>query len=199
MDASRFWSWFLEQRHRLLRFRSGFDDPLLDEIQNELHQFCEHLWFEIGGHPSGPLEFVVSAEGNSAYFDQVNLLVSQAPHLEGIEIVAFKQPQGFDFVTTYEGADIDPSACWFLPLVSSRKPGLVALRVGCPMFGSVPESTLESGLYIVVETGLGELVAGQRIAFIEACELPADPERKGFFPLKELAEYISWHSRRTDV
>jgi hypothetical protein len=199
MDASRFWSWFQEQRHRLLCLRSGSDEPLLNEIQNELHRFCEHLWFEIGGHPSGPLEFVVSAEGNAAYFDQVDLLVSQAPRIEGIEIVAFKQPQGFDFVTTYEGTDIDPSACWFLPLVSSRNPGLVALRVGSPLYGSVPASTLESGLYIVVETGLGELVAGQRIAFIEACALPADPEEDGFFPLSDLADYIRWHSRHSDA
>jgi hypothetical protein len=199
MDASRFWSWFQEQRHRLLRFRSGTDATLLDEIQNELHRFCEHLWFEIGGHPSGPLEFVVSAEGNAAYFEQVTHLVSQAPHIDGVEVIAFKQPQGFDFVTTYDDAEIDPSVCWFLPLVSSRNPGLVALRVGIPAYGSVPASTLESGLYIVVETGLGELVAGQRIAFIEPCDLPAEPEQEGFLPLPELADYINWHSRRTDV
>jgi hypothetical protein len=199
MDASRFWSWFQSQRHRLLRFRSGTDEPFLDEIQSELHHFCEHLWFEIGGHPSGPLEFIVSAEGNSEYFEQVNSLVSQAPRVEGIEIIAFKQPQGFDFVTNYDGAEIDPSMCWFLPLISQQKPGLLALRVGVPAYGLVPESALTSGLYIVVETGLGELVAEQRIAFIEPCELPANPEKEGFLPLPELADYISWHSRQTDV
>lgn len=199
MDASGFWTWFVEQRHRLLRFRLGVDEPFLNEIQRQLHQFCEHLWFEIGGHRSGPLEFVVSAEGNPAYFDQVHQLVSQAPQIEGLRIIAFKQPQGFEFVTVYEGVDIDPSACWFLPLVSARNPGLVALRVGTPAYEVAETSTLEAGLHIVVEAGLGELVAGQRIAFIEACEVPAEPETDGFIPLAELGEYISWHSRRTDA
>jgi hypothetical protein len=52
---------------------------------------------------------------------------------------------------------------------------------------------------VAVETGLREFVAGQRIAFIESCGLPAEPELEGFFPLPELADYIAWRSMRADV
>lgn len=179
--------------------RENPEEAALDEIQERLHAYCEHLWFEVGGAPVGPMEFIISAEGNDQYFSNVKELVDAAPQISGWSIIAFKPPHGFDFVTTYEGVKLDPKICWFLPLTSTRESGRVALRVGVPGFDPSIKETIESGLYIVADAGLGELVTGQRIAFIEACEVPADPEQDGYIRLSELGDYIAWMSRQTDV
>jgi hypothetical protein len=199
MNASEFWSWFVNQRHRLVRLRDTPDEPLLDEITAELHRFCDQLWFEIGGHPEGPIEFIVSAEGDVRYFDRVTELVSNAPEIDGWQVVAFKPPQGFDFVTRFEGMEFDPADCWFLPLTSSKDPARIALRVGLPGFDPARSAVIESGLYIVVETGLGELLTSHRIAFLEACELPDEPEAEGFIRLNELGEYVVWAFRGAEA
>ena len=199
MSAIEFWAWFEKQAVRFAALRDMPEEAALNEIQDRLHAYCEHLWFEIGGAPDGPMEFIISAEGNERYFSEVSELANAAPHVPGWNIIPFKPAHGFDFVTTYEGVRLDPKCCWFLPLTSAREPGRVGLRVGVPCYVAGNAETIKSGLYIVADAGLGELVSGQRIAFIEVCELPADPDQDGFIRLSELGEYIAWMSRRTDV
>ena len=199
MSASIFWSWFERHAPRFAQLRDDPQEAVLDEIQARLHAYCEHLWFEVGGPPAGPMEFVISAEGNEDFFPEVQALADAAPIIPGWAVVAFKPPQGFDFVTSYEGLEIVPGQCWFLPLTSASEPGRLALRVGVPGYTAELSETIETALYLVVETGLGELVVGQRIAFIEACELPHDPERDGFIRVSELGEHIAEWSRRVDA
>lgn len=199
MSAADFWAWFVAAKDRLETIRHEADDALLDEVLVHLHRYCKHLWFELGGHPQGPMEFVISAEGDENYFAQVEALAAAAPAIEGWRIVAFKPPQGFAFVTSYQGLELDPGQCWFQPLYSAEEPGRLALRVGVPDFDPDKQKEIRTGLYIVVETGLGELVSGQRIAFIEACELPDDPAQRGLIPLSELGELVAEHSRRHDA
>ena len=199
MKCVEFWSWFEKLATRFTAVSDCVEGVDLDAIQTQLHKYCENLWFEVGGDPDGPIEFVISAEGDERYFSKVEELVNAAPDIRGWSIVAFKQPQGFDFVTEYAGFELDPKQCWFLPLRSAREPSRVALRVGVPKFDPEISERIKNGLYVVTDTGLGELVAGQRIAFIEACEVPADPEEDGFLRLNELGDYIAWVSRRADV
>ena len=199
MNPIEFWSWFEKNARRFLSLKHGADEESLDEIQTHLQSYCSGLWFEIGGAPDGPMEFVISAEGDEQFFPMVEALSVAAPSIDGWSIIAFKPPHGFDFVTNYGGLEINPKHCWFLPLVSKTEPGRIALRIGVPDFKVDAVHETVAALYIVLEAGLGELVAGQRIAFIEACAIPNDPEVQGFIELNELDLYIQWISRRKDV
>ncbi len=76
-------------------------DALLDELQGQIHYVHPELWFEVGGHPRGPRELVVTAEGKVEIFPWVQDLVRAAPRIPGWEIIAFKQPQGFEFTIEY--------------------------------------------------------------------------------------------------
>jgi hypothetical protein len=70
--------------------------------------------------------------------------------------------------------------------------------VGVPGFDRARSDAIESTLYIVAETGLDELQASQRIAFIEACERPTELEDDGHIRLSELGGYLHWLSRQTE-
>jgi hypothetical protein len=199
MNAHEFWSWFEGHAPRFLALRDDPDEAALDDIQEHLHSYCDDLWFEVGGAPEGPMEFVISAEGNEAFFRHVQELADAAPSIPGWQIIAFKPPHGFSFVTNYGGLEINPAQCWFLPLKSKQQPGRVALRIGVPGYDEANARKFEAGLHIVVDAGLGELVAGQRVAFIEACDQPVDAEQAGFIRLDELGDYIAWMARQTDV
>jgi hypothetical protein len=195
-DTRIFWEWFATAKPRLENFSHQRDDALLDEVQAALQRYSPGLWFEMGGHPDGPMELIISAEGDSDYFDDVRRLVAAAPDTRGWRFIAFKPPQGFEFRTEYEGVVVDPADCWFLPMQSKSNPTALGLRVAVPGFTDELESTNRAAVYIVLDTGLGELVATEAVHHLEVVPLPASPETDGYIKLNELGQYVTWREQR---
>jgi len=198
-DPQAFWAWFLQNLARLEALGDGPDDALLDEVETQLQRCSPGLWFEVGSPSDGLMEFVVSAEGDADHFDAVRSVCAAAPAIPGWIVTPFKPPAGFDFSIEYEGITVDPAECWFKPLLSKKAPGLVALHVAAAGLDDVDGDDLLNALRLLVECGLGELVAGERIAFIETRALPENPADVGFRPLTTLADYIAHVSRTADA
>ena len=199
MTALEVWTWFVTAAPQPAELRGNVEHPFLDEVEAKLHQFCDDLWFEVGGKPEGPMEFVISAEGQERLFDKVLELSKAAPVIPGWLIVPFKQPQGVRFILEYKGVVLDPEECWFVALSSVDAPGRFALRVGVPNYQDAKSEIIDLALYLLVDAGLGELVSSQRIVSIRSCEIPSDPQSFGFIRLNRLGDYIEKLAARSDV
>jgi hypothetical protein len=196
LTALAFWSWF-ENSHGRLQWNTDDErEAVLDEILEVLHEYSTGLWFEIGGHPEGPKELIISAEGDSDYFAEVVSLIAQAPKLDGWKFIAFKPPQGFEFTTTYEDVHVDPAQCWFLPLDSSSDPKSLGLRVAVADFNENKAKAFTTAVYLVLDAGLGELRAGTCINYIEVVAVPSNPQDEGFIELTELDQFITWREAK---
>ena len=197
MDTPQtFWAWFVDNERRFRNVETQEKAQLLDELQEHLHAFCDSLWFEIGGHPTGPRELIISAEGRSEFFPKVHELVGTAPELDGWRFIAFKPAQGFDFVTEYEGVTISPKATWFMPLESRANPEALGLRVAYSHFEKSKEKRYLAATYVVLDAGLGELDAAEKIQHVEVCAAPSAPESAGYILLHELPQYIRWREKQ---
>jgi hypothetical protein len=194
--AEAFWAWFVENEKRFRDVETPQKEQFLDELQRHLHAFCDSLWFEIGGHPNGPRELIVSAEGRSELFPKVRELIGAAPKLDGWCFIPFKPAQGFDFVTEYAGLTISPKATWFMPLESRTNPAALGLRVAYSHFEKSKEKIYLAATYLVLEAGLGELDAAETIQHVEVCAAPSAPESAGFILLHELPQYIRWREKQ---
>jgi hypothetical protein len=66
-SSDSFWSWF-KQHHRKYSFINQVDlsvkEDLLNAFSEELHKYCDKLFFEIGGEPEECRELIITAEGN---------------------------------------------------------------------------------------------------------------------------------------
>jgi len=196
-QASAFWRWFAKHQSRFRTVEVPQKETLLDEIQDHLHTYSPDLFFEIGGFPGGVTELIITAEGRRELFPLVWGLVGVAPQLDGWSFIAFKPAQGFDFVTEYGLAKLDPQQCWFLPLESSKNPERIGLRIGCPNFLHPTLQDFEKAALVALDTGLGELRAAEDIGHVEVERLPAEPADNGWIELVELPRYLDrWRSKR---
>jgi hypothetical protein len=117
--AIKFWNWFKENNKAYL-FLDSFDESvkeeLLEEFLTRLHQYCDKLYFEIGGFPDEEKELIITAEGNKKYFSTVEMLLNAAPKIDGWKYIPLKQPITGHFKSKWDNLELDTEDMWFLPL-----------------------------------------------------------------------------------
>jgi hypothetical protein len=196
----QFWGWFKINNSKYFFLNQVIDleskEKLLSEFLDQLHAYCDKLFFEIGGIPNEPQELIISAEGDKAYFDKVERLVSKAPKINDWQIIAFKPPMGFDFITEYEGVKLEVNGIWFLPLESENEPKALGVKLFFSNYSSKKEGSFIGGSYQILDAILGEKSAALEINHIEVGKLPKNPEKEGLIELLELPKYINWRNAR---
>jgi hypothetical protein len=196
-SAQAFWTWFAANETRFRNIQTREKEALLDELKRYLGAFCDSLWFEIGGHPNGPWELIISAQGCSELFPKVRELIGASPALDGWQFIAFKPAHGFDFVTEYDGLTVSPEATWFMPLESSTDSEALGLRVAYAHFDQSKEKTYLAATYVMLEAGLGELDVAEKIQHVEVCAAPSAPESAGYIVLHELPQYLRRRAKQS--
>ena len=192
---NKFWVWFSENHEAIESYKSG-DEKLLDEITEELHKYNENLYFEFSTHDEIN-EFIITAEGDSEHFDSVFTLIDSAPNIKGWKFIALKPAMGFEFITSYEGVDYNSDDLWFLPLSGKSNPKVLGLRVGIPNYDKKIHENSVSAIWILLDSGLGELKTTQEVHHVETTALPKNPEESGYIKVKEMEDYLEWRKKNT--
>ena len=92
--ATEFWNWFKENNTKFLNLNApGLScegrEELLEEFLEQLNQYCEGLYFEIGGKHGETQELIITAEGDTEYFHKVDELITAAPAIDNWIYTAF--------------------------------------------------------------------------------------------------------------
>lgn len=188
MDGDGFVQWFLAQAAQL---RQMDPDAATQAIQAELLKVEETLACEVSDEGEADArELVISAQGDSRLFEQVEALAPKLKAAEGWTVHALKPPRGFEFKLDADGTVVDARSLYFEPLESPSMPGILGLRLFAPE-ATVP--ALGQLGWWVLETGIGE----KALALIEHLEVAAMPEDQGeLMPIKALGTFVQWHSSR---
>lgn len=192
----KFWKWFESNQSEYLYLDTVAPvqkEELLNQLLNRLHEYCDKLYFQVGGNPDKlRRELVITAEGNLEYFEAVEKLIAAAPKFENWRIIAFKQPMGIDFITTYEGLTLDPKSIWFLPLSNSKKPEMIGIRVCIHNYDSNEAKKYKLAVYQILDTILGEKATATEIDYLDVESLSNyDLEKDGLIKLVELPSYLT--------
>jgi len=198
LTVNDFWNWFKANNAKFLGLNAPDltdegKEKLLDEFLEHLHEYCDVLYFEIGGKHGGEQELIVTAEGDAEYFDKVDELIAAAPVINNWIFTAFMQPGELPHTSVYEDVQLKPLEIYFLPLDSKNQPKSIGLRICLPNYELVKESNwLKAAVYKVLDHVLGEKVFALDIDYIEIKALPDNPEEKGMMELTDLPRFIKW-------
>lgn len=202
ISAGDFWGWFKKNNAKYF-FLNQIDnkeekEKLLNDFLVQLHQYSDKLFFEIGGHPDEEQDLIITAEGNTNYFSKVEELVGQAPRLKDWNIIAFKPPKEFGFITQYNDITLDPRQMWFTPLNNPDAPHLIGLKMFLKNFDPKKEQEYLFATSIALDNILGEQSNAENIAHIEVENISSKLQEENLIEVSELPNYIRWAKRQTD-
>jgi hypothetical protein len=190
----QFWDWFKENEAKYFFLNQINDDKekgrLLDEFLEHLHAYCDKLFFEVGGYPDEKQDLIITAEGDTDFFDKVESLVKQTPQLEYWNVIAFK-PVMADCTTEYNDIKLNPKTMWFIPL-GNKASQKIGLRIYVDSYNSAKEKDFLTAAYLVLDNILGEKSNALDIGYVEIESLPSAPERDELIELTKLPRYIEW-------
>jgi len=194
VNPTLFWEWFAKHHHPYLFLNDMEEvekDRVLDDLLDHLHLYCEHLFFEVGGHPNAhEMELVISADGAVEHFEDVEKLIDSAPVISPWRFIKFKQPQGPGMVTRYEDREFDPREILFLPLSMTGKPDAVAIRVCYPDYTEDDNDLFVKATYLMLDTLIGERATALDIDYLDVVKTPNDIDEDTFPRLDSIAQYI---------
>ena len=197
MDTtSQFWNWFKDNNKAYLFLNSVDNDikeHLLDNMLEQLHAYCDKIYFEIGGDPDASQEFIITAEGDKEYFEKVEFLINAAPKISGWTFIAFKPPIPGHFKSEWDNLELNTEDMWFEPL-SLQDSDNLGIRVFLKNHDLIKgNEILTPLLYKMLDTILGEKSFALDISYVDTDLQPDDPEEEDLFPILELPEYVAWH------
>lgn len=195
--AQTFWAWF-EQHNKPYLFLSSMEEATksnhLNRLVDELHQYSEHLYFEIGGVPDADQELIITAEGASEHFDKVKSLVAAAPQIAGWRFIAFVPPRGTSFELSFDNNYVLKAADLnFLPMENPMQPDALGLKIDVPDWERVKDyDWLRPAVFKILECILGEESFALDIQYVDISPLPSDKDGLVMLPLEQLESFIKW-------
>lgn len=191
----QFWNWFAANQHAYLFLRDAEPEEtkrLIEAFTEQLHAYCNRLFFLIGGRgDKGIQELIITADGDTDYFPQVEALVAAAPPIEGWKIIAFKPPMGRGFSTHYRGREYDPEKIIFIPMNNEDDPSAVGLQICFPDYDPEQRASFITGTCLAIDALLGEKSSALDIEYLDVTQTPEDIASYDFRHLSSLGEFIA--------
>ena len=192
--VQQFWDWFKinEAKYFFLNQITNEiqKESLLDELLEHLHLYCDKLYFEVGGLPNENQDLIITAGGDSAFFDDVESLVSQAPELEHWNIIALK-PAMDSGVVKYDVIELDPETMYFDPL-ESKSSQKIGLRIYVENYESIHNESFLSAATILVNSVIGEKSCAMDIGYIEVASMQSISDKEELIEFTKLPRYVKW-------
>ena len=175
-------------------------EQLLNALHYQLSKYCDGLSCEIGDATANGRTLTFTAEGDTDLFRYVVELVDNAPDLDWWDFVAFKQPMGTELKVRFDKFLFDTRKMYFQQLECEEEPDMLGLRIAVD--SQPPTSDLDEdfqvGVYVTLESLMGEFDCATLVGYMETVPLPDEPFKSGFQPLDDLPKFVEWFKAKRD-
>ncbi|WP_316812898.1 hypothetical protein [Pedobacter heparinus] len=198
-NEQQFWNWVAvnEARYNFLHQIEDGDEreQYLEELEQQLHLYCENLYFEVGGYPDEKQDLIITAQGDADFFNDAESLVKQAPNLQHWNVIALK-PAVKGSSIEYDNIRLNAEDMSFIPL-NNNNSQKIGLRVYVDNYNPVDKESFINATYLIVDNLLGEKSSAMDIGYIEIENRPPISERNELIELSKLPAYVKWKKNKT--
>lgn len=186
-----FWNWFQDNNQTI---KNLFNDTPENQkhisfwLSKNLSYYCKEIDFMIVlpvDKNKNKSEFIITANGNPEYFNQVIDLVDNAPKLKNWKFIAFIQPmeridklmKGLDDPYIFHEMTLKASELTFLPLEYhelSQKVDIVVFLKRYNLYCGT--KTLQEAIFIIMQDIVGEKSLYQNVNFVQLAQEPDNTE-----------------------
>ena len=188
-----FWNWFTKNSDQLHKINDKNSDDIINRILSKIAKVQPELSIEISKEVDGIREMTISPEGDIEKFDIVKTIVEKAPSISGWEIIAFRQPAGFDFTLTYQNIKLSPSELYFYPTIDKEKIDVIIYGKG---FNEYDFNTLAHYGLIMMDNVLGEYDCVTKIRFFDFKDISEVEDMSELMPLTDIRTYINQNTQQ---
>ncbi|SHM54622.1 hypothetical protein [Flavobacterium xanthum] len=201
-SINTFWNWFQDNHHtikNIINETPKNQKHIAFWINKNLSYYCKEIDFLIVFPKNGNSkpEFIITANGNSEYFNQVITLVDNAPLLKSWKFTAFIQVtveinkimDGLDQPYIFQDITLKISELKFKLLKYNEHCGKLDIIIFLKNYNVLCDTkTATQAIYIILQELLGEKSLFQNINFIQLAQLPKNEE--ALIHLYELQYYL---------
>ena len=187
VQIAMFWKWFISHKDILEHLTETNRDKKLDLVLDQLNKIQPGLAVEISDEFKGTRDFVISANGDIDKFSAVKAIVSEAPHIKGWKVTAFRQKAGQDFTVKYGNLSFKPSQMFFYP--NKTEDGLDIIVYVKGIANQDKEKVNYYGL-IAMDNVLGEYDSVTKVKNYIFQDLETPKNKKELRPVSQLPDFI---------
>lgn len=192
ITIEEFWNRFKAKSDKLMDLDSlntEEKEEVLTSLDSDLKQYSEGLSFEISKLGTNGRKFILTAEGDVDYFEDLINLYEQSPILDFWDIVAFKQGKGANVNISFASYHLSSKNMWFMPMENEEDAEMLGLQIALDSKETEDEDLLVA-VYSLIEEMIGEYECATLLSYFELTTISENMEEQGFKPLTELPKFI---------
>ena len=93
-----------------------------------------------------------------------------------------------------------------MQLECEEEPDFIGLRVAVDLkevcggknIPTIDDEDLQVGVYVTIESMIGEYDCATLMGYLEVVPLPEEPFKSGFRPMDDLPEFVDWFKKQRD-
>jgi len=193
-NATQFWTWFKAHNAKYLFLDEMPEDrknEAMKELQDELHKYCDSIYYLIGDDHNDNKELIITAEGNIRYFDHVEFLIDNALPMPRWNFLKFKPAIGVGYKAVIQNREFDPRQTRCAMLESEDPSKGIGLRLYYNDFDLKAKRSFAYGTYVMLDMILGEKSATLDIEKLEIVKTPENIEDLDYFFLDQIKAHIA--------
>lgn len=181
----KLWEWF---KNYSARFKSeDLDDQIYSELHDRLTDIHSSLVFEMSVKNKNTRTLVISCDGIKEGIPSVKKVVSSAPHIDGWNVVAFRQP--IKESVTLEADKIKLSTDDIKFDFNEAPNDTIDVMIYIDGVNNKNKDDYLRASFVLIDAAIGEYQAMTKIRHLDLLPLPTDT--KSLLPLSKLKGVIN--------